>query len=197
MKTKLSLILILIFTFALIPKVDANPTQPGQYLMQQIDAVVVVLKNQNFKTKEEKQVFKNRLLNFLEVNFDWETIARNSLNAHWDNFSADQQKLFTNMFRNILQNICLGLAHLYTGESVTYIKEEIKNGSAKVYLKFNATNGKKFDAVVDLNPDKSGWRVYEISAEGISIIDNYRAQFNSVIHRFSIQRLMQIMQEKT
>ena len=66
-----------------------------------------------------------------------------------------------------------------------------------MYLQYHSTTGKTYDVVVDLILVNSEWKVYDILAAGVSLADNFKSQFKSVIENFSIKKLMQVMMEKS
>ncbi len=190
-------IAVLLSLLSLNRYVLADIPSASQYVMDEVSNMISILKNQNFKTAEEKINFEKSITDFLQTRFDWSRIAERTLDRHWNSLSPKQQTIFTNAFRTLVQNLCLKAATRYNGQTVTIVNETSDGKKSKVYLQYQSATGKKYDVAVDLILTDSRWKAYDIQVEGVSLADNYKSQFKSVIGNFSISKLMQIMIEKS
>lgn len=174
----------------------ANVLTPGKYFMEQTDDLVRMLKNYNLNDQAQKKELTEKLIVFLEAHFDWKELARVSLGKHWSDFTDQQQLEFTESFSNILKNLCLGSVKFYKGETINFSSEKVDGIYAQVLLIFNARSGKKVNVVVDMIQADNSWKVYDISVYGISLITNYRLQFESVLERSTGIELIQKLKKK-
>lgn len=175
----------------------AQVADPGEYLMQEAHYIESVLQNQNFTSKEEKESFEEKILAFLAKNFHWEEISRQTLKEDSNKFTQEELSAFTEAYRSNLESVCLGLATLYRKERIEFVRAENDEAHANVYLKFYARSGSTFDAVVRLIMGENTWQVYDIEAEGVSLVANYRMQFKSVLKRQSVEQLLKLLGVKS
>ncbi len=85
---------------------------------------------------------------------------------------------------------------LYNGQQVVYSGESIDGDYAQVDSRIIDTNGQTYSVVYRLHRVDGKWRIYDIVAENISIVNNYRSQFNRVIAKSSFEELLKTMKQQ-
>ena len=121
--------------------------------------------------------------------FDQEELSRLTLAAHWQAFSPEQKTRFTAAFSKLLEHIYLRRIETYTNERVEYLGESsLGEGRAEVSTKIVSSD--KQISVVYRMRSKSGWKIYDVVIEGISLVENYRGQFNEVLSRETPDQLI-------
>ena len=124
--------------------------------------------------------------------FDFPEMARRSLGAHWRRRTPEQRQEFTRLFTRLLERTYASRISAYNGQRTHFLGEEIDGRYARVKTRIVDREGRRYDVHYRLhrvsNPD--GWRIYDIVIENISLINNYRAQFNRVINRTSYESLV-------
>jgi phospholipid transport system substrate-binding protein len=128
--------------------------------------------------------------------FDWEEMARRSLGRHWAQRTAEEKKEFIRLFSELVERTYMIKVENYSGERVQYEGETIDGEYAVV--KVNIVTQKNKDISVDYRLQKEGneWLIYDVSIEGVSLINNYRTQFNSIILQSSYENLVKKMKAK-
>lgn len=132
----------------------------------------------------------------IDERFDWEEMSRRSLGLHWRKRTPQERKAFTTMFARLLEGAYMEKVVNYSGEKVTYEDEHIDGDygsvSAKIFTK------KKGAIRVEYRLMKKGdeWLVYDVSIEGVSLVNNYRTQFNNILRNASFEELMEKLKEK-
>jgi phospholipid transport system substrate-binding protein len=123
--------------------------------------------------------------------FDFPEMARRSLGAHWRRRTSEQRGEFTRLFTRLLERTYASRIAAYNGQRMHFIREVIDGRFAQVDTRIVDQEGRRFDVDYRLhrvnNPD--GWRIYDIVIADISLVNNYRAQFNRVINRTSYEAL--------
>jgi len=123
-------------------------------------------------------------------------MSKRSLGVYWKDRTPDEQKEFVKLFTVLLENTYMDKIESYSGEKILYSKETVEDQYSLVETKIIT----KQDTEVAVNYwmlNKSGrWFVYDISVEGISLVKNYRTQFNEIMARSSYQDLLKKLQEK-
>jgi len=119
-----------------------------------------------------------------------------SLARHWTQRTAAEREEFVQLFADLLERSYISRIEAYGGEKITYVGETIDGDQATVRTKLTTKEGS--DIPVDYRTLKRGdkWLVYDIIIEGVSLVANYRAQFNKIILTSSYQELVKKMRTK-
>jgi phospholipid transport system substrate-binding protein len=169
---------------------DAMPV-----LKKSIDAVINMMKDkQKANTPETQAIQRKNIFNIGLELFNFDEMARRTLGKEWKSLSNDQQKQFTHLFARFLANIYYQRLEEYTNETVKYLGErQYKNKSLVKTIIVTQKNEIPMDYKL-IESDQ--WRVYDISIEGVSLVRNYRTQFNKILIKQGIEDLMRMMQKK-
>jgi phospholipid transport system substrate-binding protein len=84
----------------------------------------------------------------------------------------------------------------YSGEQITYEGETLDNGYAVVKVKIATKKNTDIRVEYRLRKEGNKWLVYDVLIEGISLVNNYRAQFNSIISQSSYEKLVKRLRDK-
>ena len=128
--------------------------------------------------------------------FDFTEIARRALGRYWLPLSEAQHTEFVGLFEDLLERSYLSKIELYGGEKIVYSGERLDGDLATVGTKIMTKHGT--EVPVDYRLFKRGdrWMIYDISVEGISLVSNYRTQFNKIIQTNGYNSLVARMKSK-
>jgi len=129
--------------------------------------------------------------------FNFEETSRRALGRHWLKRTPEEKEQFIEIFQNILKDFYLGKSDAYQGEKIVYIREVVKGNRAKVQTNFFTVDEKKIVIDFSMHHVNDSWKVYDITVEGVSMVGNYRSQFNSIIARSSFEKLMEKLKSKS
>ena len=90
----------------------------------------------------------------------------------------------------------LGKTDTYSGEKIVLIKEKIESNYANVQTRFVTINGTEVLVGFCMMDTQEKWKVYDVVIEGVSMVNNYRNQFNSILVKSSYKELVQKIKEK-
>jgi phospholipid transport system substrate-binding protein len=140
---------------------------------------------------------RRKLRDLLEKHFDFADMARIALGYHWRELSQTQRAQFTQLFTAFIENAYLSKIQDYSGQKVAILGQNSEGqGFARVASEI-VQQGKQPIKVDYLLRDMSGdWRIYDVTVDAISIIANYRNQFNRVINDQGFAKLMSDMKAK-
>jgi phospholipid transport system substrate-binding protein len=128
--------------------------------------------------------------------FDFKEMARLSLSRHWSAQSPREQEEFVGLFTELLERSFLSTIENYAGERITFLGESIDGAYAQVRSRI--TTDRRFEISIDYRlierPDR--WEVYDVVLDGVSLVSNYRSQFNSIIRTSSFADLLSRMRNK-
>jgi phospholipid transport system substrate-binding protein len=178
-------------------------TSPGAYaasafetLKTDVHEVLAVLRDPNLKAPSAKKLREEKILAVVEPMFDELELSRRSLARNWEKFTSDQQGEFVMLFRKVLENAYLDKILAYTDEKVLFDKEiTLSPDRAEVETRI-VTASKEIPITYRLILKNGRWKVYDVVIEGVSLVQNYRSQFNELLVRNSPGQLLAILQKK-
>jgi len=128
--------------------------------------------------------------------FSWEEFSKRALARNWNKRSAEERKEFVSLFRQLIADTYMEKTYQYSGESITYLDERIEGDYGKVTSVFNTSKGTPVTVEYRIMKKGGSWRVYDLYIEGVSLVGNYRSQFNSVITGSSYEELVKRLKGK-
>ena len=169
---------------------------PTVVVKNTIDEVIQLVTDEKLKVPEQASHRRELLEETIGKKFDFEEMAKRSLAAHWKGRNASEHQEFVTLFRKLLSNTYAGKIENYSGETVHYLKERLKDGYAEVQTNMNSA---KIDISLDYRLILKGstWRVYDVVVNGVSLVKNYRSQFARIIRRSSYEELVTTLREKS
>ena len=128
--------------------------------------------------------------------FDFGEIARRSLGRYWQPLSDAQRTEFVGLFGDLLERSYISKIELYGGEKIIYSGERMDGDLAIVSTKIITKNGNEVPIDYRLFRRGDRWMVYDVNIEGISLVSNYRTQFNKIIQSNGYNTLVDRMKAK-
>ena len=128
--------------------------------------------------------------------FDFEETAKRALGPHWQQRTPAEHEEFVRLFSDLLEAAYVGKIDLYQGEKITYVGETVDGDQATVKTRIVTKQGNEVPVDYRLSREKDGWRVYDVIIEGVSLVANYRTQFNKIIQTSSYDDLVKRMRAK-
>ena len=184
---------LLLLIFALVtPSLAGEPTD---HVRKTTDKMITILSDPVLKNNVEER--RKMLRSTLNERFDWTEMAKRSLAEHWKSLTEEEKKEFVPLFTDLLENTYMNRIENYSGDKVNYDDEKVKGDYSLV--KVTIFTDKQVEIPVAYKMKKKGpeWMIYDVSIEGVSLVNNYRQQFDSVILSSSYQGLVEKLKEKT
>jgi len=123
--------------------------------------------------------------------FDWSAMAREALGDHWAKRNAEERNEFARLFVNLFEDGYLSKIRLAEADKFEYLGDTVQGDEAVVRTRVVTRNGTAIPVSYRARrEDGRRWRVYDLDVEGISLVRNYRSQFDSVIRRTSFEQLL-------
>jgi len=148
-----------------------------------VDAVLKILSDPELK-KETKVAERRRAIRTVanEI-FDFGEISRRSLATHWQARAPAERLEFVALFGDLLENAYITKIESYSGEKILYVGETTDGPLAVVRTQIVTRQGTAIPVEYRMFRPSERWRAYDVTIEGISLVSNYRAQFNTIITR--------------
>jgi phospholipid transport system substrate-binding protein len=161
-----------------------------------IDQVLRVLQDKEMKKPDRVDERRQIIEKTIGDRFSWDEMAKRTLGTQWAKLTDKQRQEFVDLFRTLLTNTYIDRIENYAGEQVQYLNERLQDGFAEVRTKI--ASGKAEYPMDYRLLNKSGeWRVYDIVLDGVSLVANYRGQFNKILHSSGYDDLVQKLRTKS
>lgn len=188
---KLALTLPLLLVALVAPALAGVPTDQ---LRQRVDEVVRVLDDPSVKDKPAQRRAAVRKIS--EEIFDYPDTARRTLGPHWTARTPEEQREFVQLFADLLDRAYFSKIDRYQGEKVRYGAETINGNDALVKTMIVTRAGSEVPIDYRMHLADGRWLVYDVNIEGVSLVSNYRTQFNKIVQTESYQTLVQKLRAK-
>ncbi len=180
----------ILFFLVLIVSIPVLSGEPTEQIRETSDKIIAIVSNHDLNRTDRAEEKRQLIRQAVDERFKWDEMCRRALGRHWVKRTQEEKKEFRDLFAKLLERTYLEKVEGYSGEEVIYEGETIDGKYAVV--KVEIVTQKKTDIPVHYKVVKDGnqWFIYDISVNGISLINNYRAQFNSIIVKSSYEDLI-------
>ncbi len=169
--------LVPLTVLALVTPATAGP--PTDELRRHVDEVIHVLADPALRQHAAERHAKVRKI--AESIFDYPDTARRALGPHWRQRTPAEREQFVRLFADLLDRAYVSKIDLYDNEKVRYAGETIDGDDATVKTRIVTKRGSELPVDYRMHLVDGRWLVYDVVIEGVSLVANYRSQFNKVI----------------
>ena len=144
----------------------------------------------------QKRLQRRRLaVTILHQLFDFQEMSRRALGANARRYS-DRLAEFTPLFVALLEQAYIGKLEENGDAKIQYLKEIVDDQDVEVDTKTRLKDGSEYSVNYKLKFTPAGWRAYDVVVEGVSVVNNYRSQFDRFLSKKSFDELLQVLREK-
>ena len=171
-------------------------SSPMAQIERSINEVLRVLKESASATAGSSAERRAAVIAIADDIFDWTEMTRRSLARHWSALDPRQRTEFVGLFRELLAHSYMSRLEEYSGEAIRYLSERVDGDYASVRTTITTMAGSVVPVVYRMTRSGGLWRIYDVRIEGVSLVSNYRTQFNSIIQTSSYAELVARLREK-
>ncbi|MCB1122625.1 MAG: ABC transporter substrate-binding protein [Verrucomicrobiae bacterium] len=174
---KLTLLLFLMLSGLLTGSLFSAEEHPEEKLKATIEKVIDVLyQADDSMTLEQK---RNAIIGVLDQSFSFDVLVRRTLGRNWDRLTAEQQKKILSLATDLLIYSYTKEFHKGARPEITFEKPlELAPNKIEISSVVSLSD-KKVNLAYRLARLESGWQVYDLLVEGVSLVSNYRKQFDA------------------
>jgi phospholipid transport system substrate-binding protein len=191
-----SLLLCLSLVF-LVPSFSFGSLQQGsesahEVVRTTLSEIFTVLDNPKLKESDKR----DRIEDIVATRFDYREMSKRTLASYWNRLTEEERTEFVDLFKAFLSDRYAGKIKDYSGEKVEYLNERVEGAYAEIRTKLVSS---KVEYPMDyrlINKD-GRWYAYDIVADGVSLVKNYRTQFEKIIQADSFEELVRRMKDRT
>lgn len=160
-----------------------------------VDDVIRVLRDETLKGPQKTKERRAKIRGIVKRGFDFEEMAKRSMGEHWKRRGEVEKREFVDLFSRFVEISYIDRIEAYNNEEVIYVGEVVEGKRAIVKSKVITTQGKEIPISYRLLK-KDDWVVYDLQIEGVSLVSNYRSQFNEIIQNSSYEELIKRLKSK-
>jgi phospholipid transport system substrate-binding protein len=175
---------------------SAWAASPTETLREYTDAVQKVLDDPALKTDERRPERRAAVRKLAAEAFDVQETARRALGPHWQQRSPAEREEFVQLFADLLEHTYIAKIDLYGGERLRFTDERIDGDNAVVRAKVTTKQGTDVPVEGRMHKKADRWLLYDVAIENISLIANYRAQFDRIIRTSSYAELVKRLRNR-
>jgi phospholipid transport system substrate-binding protein len=186
----------MLFLFLAAMPEPASAGAPTEQVQGTVDNILAILKNPRLRGDAAKKERREQLREAIFARFDFSEMSKRSLGTQWRKLSPNDQEEFVKLFTDLLERTYINQIEAYKDEKVLFLKETLDNNFAEVQSRVVSGKGEDFSLNYRAHRVGSEWKVYDVVVENISVINNYRAQFNRILANRSYEELIRRMKDK-
>jgi len=191
-------IFIVATVLAFAAPVSADSDHPAQKLVEDsISSMLDVMREESDRIKAEPEFLQAKLEEFIMPNLDFESMTRLAVSKFWRRADSNQRQELVDEFTKLLINTYAGALAQYSGESIEFdpFRPESREDRAVVRSRFLPITGDSVPVFYKLR-ERSGWTIYDIEVNEISLVTSYRSAFSNEIEKNGIDGLIDTLKER-
>lgn len=169
---------------------------PTEDVRETTDKLIAIVSDPAMKSADMSVERARRIRKAVDERFDWKEMSKRTLARHWKKRTDQEKDEFIDLFGKLLERTYLDKVEGYSGEQVLYVGERVEGNYGIVVVKIVTKKDTEIRVKYKLKKKGGKWLVYDISIEGVSLVNNYRKQFNSIMTRSSYEDLMKKLRRK-
>jgi phospholipid transport system substrate-binding protein len=174
----------------------ASAATPTETLKAYSDVVLKIVEDPALKSPERKNERRAAVRKVADEIFDLSETAKRALGPHWNQRTPAEREEFTLLFAELLEGTYISRIDEYGGERIRYTGEKIDGDLATVQSRVLTRKGSEAPVEARLLRRGDKWFIYDVSIEGVSLINNYRTQFDRIIRSSSYGELVKRLKER-
>ena len=182
----------LLLAFVLLPSAAQANSPARQALETATNRILDFIKNPDYVNPATRRPIRQQIEDEVLHSFDYGEFSSRTVGPRWHTFTPEQKKAFSDAFADLLISTYVNKIDGYNGEQVLYTGEvaSAKGDRVEVRSVITMKDGKKVPVAYRMLPKNGKWMVYDVLIENISLVKNYRTQFQDILNTDSPENLI-------
>jgi len=163
---------------------------PTDQLRVSVDHVLAVLQDPSLRPEAKAAERRAAIRHDADAVFDFTEMSRRALGRHWQELNENQQQEFVKLFADLLERAYVSKIEQYSGEKIDYVGESVEGDMAMVNTQIVTKQATQVPVDYRLLHKGDRWLVYDVLVEGVSLVLNYRTQFDHILQTSSYDELV-------
>jgi len=175
----------------------------SDHLKETLNQIIKVLNDPSLKTSDKEDERRNILLTLVKKRIDEEAFAKKALGAHWEKRTEKEKQEFVKIFSDLLERTYLkkiddylAKAESFSEKNILYLNETVRGHFVIIETKVVINKDTQIPVHYLFKNKKGNWLAIDIAIEGVSLVKNYRAQFNEILAQSSFDELIARLKSK-
>ncbi|MBI5314344.1 MAG: ABC transporter substrate-binding protein [Nitrospirae bacterium] len=175
---------------------DRTLESPTEVVRSTLNDVFRILEDETLKDPAKLIPRRHMLEEVIASRFDYAEMSKRALAAHWIPLTTSERAEFVELFKSFLSDRYAEKIEGYSGQQVFYLSERIEGNYAEVRTELRSS---KMGIPMDyrLHVKDGTWHAYDLVVDGVSLVKNYRSQFEKIIYKSSYQELVRRLHERS
>jgi len=168
----------------------ARAGEPTDQIRQTTDKILAIVQDSALKGPDKDKERQKQMRKSIDERFDWAAMARSALGKHWRDLSAAQRAEFTELFSELIEKNYMSQIESYTGEKILYKGDRVDGSYGVADVVIVTLRGTDIPVSYRVLKKGAEWLVYDVSIEGVSMVNNYRSQIGAILNSSSYDNLI-------
>lgn len=198
MNKAIAVLLFLIIGLGNVWAENPNPEAAQQRVEETSQRMIEALRKKREALEQNPGLIYDLVKDIVLPHFDFETMSRWVLGKYWRQAIPEQQRRFVEEFRTLLVNTYANSLLEYSNEKIQFPPMHAAPGSEDVTVPTEIVpkGGQPISINYSMHYTEDGWKVYDVTIDGVSLVTNYRSTFASQIRKEGIDALIQKLSER-
>jgi len=169
---------------------------PADQLKVAVDQVITILEDPTLRANGKAGERREAVRRVTDTIFDWDETGRQSLGTHWRQRTDAERRQFVALFREMLERTYISKIEQYSGEKISYLGDAVGGDVATVRTVMLTKKEQQIPIEYRMIHRADRWLIYDVLIEGVSLVGNYRGQFNEIVRTASYPALVKRMEAR-
>ena len=180
--------LLYLFVGILLPA-PSRAGDPTEQVRSTVDKVLTIVRSSQPTSKAQMEAQRAQLAEVIYPRFDFTDMAKRSLGRHWAGRTPEEQREFVKVFAALMGRSYADNIESYTSQKILYTREMTDQRLRRSGHQDRHDKGPPVSINYKLHSVNKEWKVYDLVIEDISMVNNYRSQFDRVIAAIVVSRI--------
>jgi phospholipid transport system substrate-binding protein len=169
---------------------------PTDQVKVSTDHVLKLLQDAELKKPARAEERRKQIRAVANELFDWGETGKRALARHWQERTPAQREEFSKLFADLIERSYVSKIEAYSGEKILYLGDSPDGDQATVKTKLVTKSNAEIPLDYRLHRVGDKWRAYDVLIENVSLVGNYRSQFNRIIQQNGYDELVKKLKTK-
>ncbi len=160
------------------------------------DKLVEIVTNHDLDVPDMAEKRSHMIRETVDTVFDWEAFSQRALGRHWKNLSTPEKEEFVILFGQLIERTYMDKTRQYSGEHMNFLSEQTDGKYGIVGAEVTIKNGANIPVEFRVLKKNEKWYIYDVYVEGVSLVNNYRVQFNTILTKSGYNELIKKLKAK-
>jgi phospholipid transport system substrate-binding protein len=193
MKKRIAVLNIIIFLFFSLPVYAGLPMDTVQ---ASLNKVLEILGDPELKATAAEEIKRDKIRRVYGHMFNDVEISKRALARHWNSINTTQRQEFVQLFRQLIERTYIDHILSYSSEKIIFDRETLVSANKAEVQTRIVTSSKETPVFYRMIINDGEWKVYDVVIENVSMVLNYRSQFNDILAKNTFEQLFEILREK-